>query len=202
MYKKSGSKRKRLGRGNIPKYPKNIAARLREKRCQDFQKAQDVLSGFDKVSLKLYASGDQEFEVNGRVYTVGILPDEDRMDDEFYEVVDEDKLRFSNCTRGDWCDDPASSGRRNEYILLAQDCRLMLQYGYWKDAKVGKAAAMDQAIRSRNSLLECARKHQRGDFSYYGVTVVAEDGESESLWGVSEDNITDTVRELVSELQH
>ena len=82
---------------------------------------------------------------------------------------------------------------------MSEDMRVQQRAKYLQSQKYGKAWAWDIAVLHRNASLEYAKKLQKGDVTFYGVIVTNEEGLEESLWGVEEDCIAETVRDLINQ---
>jgi hypothetical protein len=187
----------------MAEYPLTARERLRTKRHKAFTDAQDRLTGFAAYARTSYYDGsDNEIVVNGEEYHVRLAYDANNpsSDLDMYEVVSKDRLP-SDVDRGDWCDDPSPGHRHsNEVLVLSEDMRVQQRADYYRKVmKYGKAAAWDCAVLHRNASLEYAKKLQKGNVAFYGVVVTNEEGQIESLWGVDEEGIIDTIRDLVSQ---
>ena len=199
-------KRRRPGRGGMPEYPRTAKDRWREikrKRFQDVQDVQDVLTGFNRIEKELgggYGKNKVTIQYNGQEYVVLTQYDSDYEPWEgTYSIVRREDIR-ETVSRGDVSDNPSRDSRGKDVILLDEDCRLLPQYEWYKKNKIGKAAAWDQAVRCRNSIMRWCRNVQQEQVSYYGVTVQDSEGNEESLWGVDEESIVEAVRDLLYEL--
>jgi len=200
--RKTGQWHTRRGRGEMAEYPLTAQARLRMKRAKAFTEAQDRLTGFERDTY--YARGGEVTPVmfNGEQYYVVLHYDNNTnpaSDWDMCEVVRKDRLP-SDADRGDWCDDP-SPGHwySDEVIVLSEDMRVQQRAEYLRAQKYGKAWAWDIAVLHRNASLEYAKKWQKGDVTIYGVVVTNEEGQEESLWGVEEECIAETVRDLINQ---
>ena len=199
--RKTGQWHTRPGRGEMAEYPLTARERLRMKRAKAFTEAQDRLTGFDEYNNLMHYDlhgSVNPIVVDGVPYYVTLKYDDTGMEDEpFYEVTSKDSLE-SDVDRGDWCRNPTRANYREDVLVLCNDLRLKERYAYYQP-KLGKAWAWSLAVLYRNASLQYARKQQERDVTLYGVIVENEQGLQESLWGVDEDYIIETVRELINQ---